>query len=476
MKKAYWGLVVLLIAGLAGCQPRPAENPKFPTSVVVEEPDRTATAAPTEVPTSTETLQGTIVPTTTMIPEQTGIPTITEELRPTETPKPTATPRPAATATPRPTSTATPKPTPTATPKPTPTATPKPTPTATPKPVSSEIGKLLARAEEHKNTVIRGTVCESREQANEFVRKMAFEYSRFGLIVENASYLSSAEEYMELYPEIESMEIEKLDIYRNGICATVSGVTVPYDPNLSYAIRTGDTSVLTEKEKEIYAYLSRVVKETRAKELSRVEAVKTLHDYLVLELKYDVDFQALSHTPEGVMKNRTAVCDGYSRTMRLLLLMTGIESKIINGTSGGESHAWNLVKMEDGWYHVDVTWDDPLPDVEGKVGYLYFLKNDTDMAKTHVWESEISCTENNYQEYVYGDVICNSFETLRAVFETQLQTKEYLTFCYPKNGVLCEAIILEFVKDELRMGLTYYPEKELSDYMVLEIVNPLWSR
>jgi len=457
MKKAYLGLCIMLIAGLTACQVRREEVPDRPVL--------------TEVP------EGADAPviTTSSEPAGTSQPTESPEPQLTATPEPqlTATPKPTPTATPKPTPTATPKPTPTATPKPTPTATPKPTPTATPKPISPEIGKLLAQAEEHKNTVIRGTVCESKEQADEFVRTMAFEYSRFGLIVEDAAYLSSAKEYMELYPEIESIKIEKLDIYRNGICATISGVTIPFDANLCYAIRTGDTSVLTETEREIYAYLEDVVEETKARELSRVEAVKALHDYLVLELKYDENFQKLSHSPEGVMKNQTAVCDGYSRTMRLLLMMAGIESKIVNGTSGGESHAWNLVKMEDGWYHVDVTWDDPLPDVEGKVGYLYFLNNDKDMAKTHVWKSEISCIGKRYRGYAYKDVICDSFDTLRVVFEKQLQTKEYLTFCYPKNGVLCESIILEFVKEELQQSLTYYPEKEAADYMMLEIVNPL---
>jgi len=334
---------------------------------------------------------------------------------------------------------------------------------------------LLEEAEEYENTIMRGTLCESREQANEYVREMAFEYSSFGVLVEDVRYLCSANEYMELYPEIESMVIEKIDIYRNGICATITGVDVPYDVNLCYAIRTGDKSVLSETEKSIYGYLEEVVEETKARELSRIEAVKALHDYLVLELRYDESFQLVSHSPEGVMKNQTAVCDGYARTFRLLLLMAGIESKIISGTAGNESHAWNLVKMEDGWYHADVTWDDPLPDVEGKVGYLYFLKNDKDMAKTHVWESGISCTGNNYQEYVYADVICDSFDMLRAVYERQIQDKEFMTFCYPKGGELNEAIILEFVKKQVQRSITYYPEKELADYMVLEIVNPLLS-
>ena len=101
------------------------------------------------------------------------------------------------------------------------------------------------------------------------------------------------------------------------------------------------------------------------------------------------------------------------------------------------------------------------------------LKNDKDMVKTHVWESEISCTGNNYQEYVYADVICDSFDTLRAVYERQIQEKEFMTFCYPKGGELNEAIVLEFVKKQVQRSITYYPEKELADYMVLEIVNPL---
>ena len=467
MKKAWLGLSICIILGLAACQQGAEEFSPLPTLAVTEEiPEATSVAVETSVPDITPTP----VPTATLKPIETPEPTSTPV--PTVTPKPTATPAP--TAMPEPT--VTPKPTAT----PVPTATPKPTVTPklteAPREVSPEISRLLEDAQVYKNTVMRGTLCESKEQTTEFVREMAFEYRSFGVLVEDASYLCSAEEYMMLFPEIEHMVIEKIDIYRNGVCATITEVEIPYDVMLSYAIRTGDTSILSETDQEVYAYLEAVIKETNEKDLSRIEAVKALHDHLVLELKYDVDFQSVSHSPEGVVKNQRAVCDGYARTMRLLLMMTGIESKIVSGTAGGESHAWNLVRMEDGWYHVDVTWDDPLPDVEGKVGYLYFLKNDRDMAKTHVWESEISCTGNHYQEYVYGDVICDSYDSLKTVYEKQIQTEEYLTFCYPKGGVLNEAMILEFVKEQVWRSITYYPEKELADYMVLEIVNPLWMK
>ncbi len=479
MRKACFIIAVLCVLNIAACGFESEDIPTLPTLAVNEDvtkaPDGTMTPGLTAVPKVTSVVQTTIVPTVELKPTvsekpaSTPKPAVTE--KPASTPKPTATPKP--TSTPKPTATSKP----TSTPKPTatskPTSTPKPT--ATPRPVSSEIDRLLKLGKVYPNTIIRGDVCTGEAEANAFLREKSLTYSSFAMIVEKVEYLHSAKEYMAMYPEIEHMTIEKIDCYDNGFCAVFEDVDTVYDANLCYAIRTGNNKVLSGQEREIYVYLNDVLNETGAKQLAGVETVKVLHDYLVLELKYDENFREISHSPEGVIKNRTAVCDGYARTMRLLLLMSGIDCRIISGTAGNQPHAWNLVKLEDGWYHVDVTWDDPVPDVEGKVGYLYFLKNDADMAKTHVWESDITCSANNYQIYLYQDVLCESYEAMQAVYFEQIGEKEYLTFCYPKKGTLTQDLILEFIMNELQMGLTYYPEKELTDYMVLEIVNPLWD-
>lgn len=338
--------------------------------------------------------------------------------------------------------------------------------------VSAEVAKMLEDAVYYPNTVMQEEVQTSEAAANEFVRKMTQEYSLFGLLVSDAAYLHTPEQYRELYPEIVRMEVNKIGIYNNGIFVLFSGVEPVYDANLCYAIRTGDGSVLSETEKELYRYLETVVAEEQTKELSSVEAVKALHDYLVLHLKYDETLQMVSHSPEGVMKNQTAVCDGYARTMRLLLLLSGIECEIVSGTAKGEDHAWNLVHLEDGWYHVDVTWDDPLPDEEGRVLYTYFLRNDAYMAQDHVWESDISCTGTAYEIYAYEEYLCNSYEALAEVCEKQLR-EERLTFCYPKNGALTSQEIKEYVMNRLQTGITFYPETELGTYLVLQIVNPL---
>ena len=37
------------------------------------------------------------------------------------------------------------------------------------------------------------------------------------------------------------------------------------------------------------------------------------------------------------------------------------------------------------WYHLDVTWDDPVPDVKDRLRYEYFLVKDSVMAEDHNW-------------------------------------------------------------------------------------------
>ena len=107
--------------------------------------------------------------------------------------------------------------------------------------------------------------------------------------------------------------------------------------------------------------------------------------------------------------------------------------------------------------------------------YLYFLKNDAYMAKDHVWNHEISCTKDTYQVYMYRDVLCDSVETMQEVYERQVSAKSNMTFCYPKNGVLDQELILDYVMSQLQQGLTYYPAKEIDDYYVLEINNPMFA-
>lgn len=93
------------------------------------------------------------------------------------------------------------------------------------------------------------------------------------------------------------------------------------------------------------------------------EKVKFVNDYLVVHTAYNVNSKANPHTPYSVLMNGEGVCEGYALAALLMFEALDIEAKYVVGNAGGP-HAWNLVKVDGQWYHLDITWNDPVPDQE----------------------------------------------------------------------------------------------------------------
>ena len=81
-------------------------------------------------------------------------------------------------------------------------------------------------------------------------------------------------------------------------------------------------------------------------------------------------------TPHDVLISKGAVCVGYATTFRLFMNMLGMDCRIVHN----EYHSWDLVKLEDGWYHVDIYSD--------AHGVLYGNFNMTDQTARngHNWD------------------------------------------------------------------------------------------
>jgi transglutaminase-like putative cysteine protease len=105
-------------------------------------------------------------------------------------------------------------------------------------------------------------------------------------------------------------------------------------------------------------------------EMNDYQKVKYLHDYLATHVAYDSggNFQ---HNLYGALVEKRAVCDGYAFAFQYLLSLIGIDSRIVYGSADGVGHAWNIVRMDGEYYHVDVTWDSTADETE-PVTYSYF--------------------------------------------------------------------------------------------------------
>lgn len=89
------------------------------------------------------------------------------------------------------------------------------------------------------------------------------------------------------------------------------------------------------------------------------EKQKILHDELCKRVTYSEDDKDQTvYSAYGALVNGRALCEGYARAFQLLCKRMGIENVLVSGTSKGIGHLWNMVKTEEGWSFVDVTWDD----------------------------------------------------------------------------------------------------------------------
>lgn len=84
-----------------------------------------------------------------------------------------------------------------------------------------------------------------------------------------------------------------------------------------------------------------------------------------------------------------AVCEGYAKTYALLLNTAGIDAYVVGGKNtnpDSDGHAWNIVKLNGTYYHVDVTWDDESYD------WSNFMKSNADFKADGHIDFDWSCT------------------------------------------------------------------------------------
>ena len=151
-------------------------------------------------------------------------------------------------------------------------------------------------------------------------------------------------------------------------------------------------------------------------DMSTIERIKTVHDYLVKNTTYDQSYYTKDNSHKhlyNILNEKRAVCQGYAVAFYIFMNELDIPCSIVTGYAG-EAHAWNAVKMDDGkWYFVDVTWDDPM--IKGtsnypngdNLSYTYFLCTNNFITRSHTAEEIIGGeptvygNSNEYNNYPY---------------------------------------------------------------------------
>lgn len=157
-----------------------------------------------------------------------------------------------------------------------------------------------------------------------------------------------------------------------------------------------DPSGLSGDDREIYDAAKAILAEIIKDSMTEVEKEAAAYGWLVNNVDYDWTHQdALAETdrrsygPYGGLVARAAVCLGYATSFQLLMDMSGVECLTVVGAAFNSTgdHAWNMVKLDEEWYCVDVTWDaNGREQMGGSYEWRYLNLTSDEMGKNHQWD------------------------------------------------------------------------------------------
>lgn len=179
---------------------------------------------------------------------------------------------------------------------------------------------------------------------------------------------------------------------------------------------TMSTKKRIQKERELNAVVDEIM--SRCPQSDEYETERYLHDQVVSRCTYDTfaaehnsDDDPNAYTAYGALMDGKAVCEGYAKSLQLLLQKAAIPVTLATGTSkeSGESHMWNIVTIHGENYHLDPTWNDNSDQLQ----YTFFNLT-TDMVRQSCEIDNIDtlpdCTATAYNPFVLNDTVVDTYE------------------------------------------------------------------
>jgi len=154
-----------------------------------------------------------------------------------------------------------------------------------------------------------------------------------------------------------------------------SSIKTEYD-SLGKITLTVEKSYTKEQIQELDNKVNEIIKNKIKDETDKKEIIKIIHDHIINNSKYDVDKsdkninKYASNIAYGPLIEGYGLCGGYTDSMAIFLNHYNIPNfKVVS-----ENHIWNAVYLDNAWYHLDLTWDDPVVSTgENVLEYNFFL-------------------------------------------------------------------------------------------------------
>ena len=134
------------------------------------------------------------------------------------------------------------------------------------------------------------------------------------------------------------------------------------EPEAEVKTWIADSTLEATRKANPYQYVKDVSEKIKAAApTDKFKQVKMVHDLLALLIPYDVVGVNKEPMPPQdywtVLQNKVGVCQGYALTFNKFCEMMDIDCDYVFGYGRGETHAWDIVKIDGKCYLIDCTWD-----------------------------------------------------------------------------------------------------------------------
>ena len=162
------------------------------------------------------------------------------------------------------------------------------------------------------------------------------------------------------------------------------------------------TKIYTEEDiQKLNAKIDAIIKNKIRKTMTNQEKIKVIHNHIINNGKYATDnirkkYPNKTFNKAGdILINKYGLCSSYADAMALFLYEFGIDNyKIANKT-----HVWNLVKINNKWLHLDLTWDDPVTsNGTDKLEILFLLIDNKRL-------NDLKVEKHDYNKEIYKEAL-----------------------------------------------------------------------
>lgn len=217
------------------------------------------------------------------------------------------------------------------------------------------------------------------------------------------TFINSGDDSYSFYCDYdECLDDIKNLIDKSNTISNINNFVHPFNSFSSINVEPANNGKITIKSKKNYStkeiefiktYIDNFISKNINNNINNYDKIKLFHDYIVNNTIYDQNNNDKSNTAYGynLITTGKAICGGYSDIMSIYLNTLGIQNYKITS----ENHVWNLVNIDGIWYHLDVTWDDPV----ASDGKQYLLHNFFLISTSEL--HTLDTVEHNFDTNVY---------------------------------------------------------------------------